>query len=946
MDQFRQIGEVLGSLKALMVMKDDIPINRKQCCLLHDIFSLAFETIAEEIRQNLRLEEKNIKWKALEHPMRELYWIFKEGEFYIRQCLDIRDWWGKSITLHQSKDCVEFHIHNLLCCFPIVIEAIEAAGEISGLDHDDMQKRRQMLMKKYDWEWNDPKLFQWKYGKQYLVPREICSRLDSAWREDRWLLLETIREKKSLLPTTLAKHEQRLGDLLLKKLNGTEPFKEKLLPSWILLGAKDYHVKRRLGSGANHFKEIHWLGESFALRHFFGEIEPLNSEISLVLSLSHPNIVQYLCGFYDEEKKEGFLVMELMNKNLCTHIKENCGQRKRNPFSLPVAIDIMLQIARGMEYLHSWKIYHGSLNPDNILLKARNSSTEGYFYAKITGFGLISIKNYTSRISANQNGTNPGIWYAPEVLAEQEQSGSKYSLKYTEKADVYSFGMLCFEILTGKTPFEEGHLQEDKMSRNIQAGGRPLFPYTTPKYLANLTKKCWQTDPIYRPSFSSICRILRYIKKCLVINPDHGQPECPPPLVDFCDIEAGYSKKFPREGSPDLALVSQIPFQMFAYRLVEKEKSSGSFKYKNWDLANEAASFFGDENGIATEDLFLAAMDQRSVCSDVHERKNLSRMGADQRSVCSEAPFRRKFSTTAADQRSVRSEMPWSKTDERSIGFETPERKTLLTTATYQRSTSLETPERRFLSTTAADQSSVDFEISEKRSLSTTAIDQRTVGLEIPEKKCLSTIAADQSSVISEIVERKTLPITEVDQKSVCSEILEKTTSSTTKSNQKPVYSQTLERKNSIKIRNDQKSVCSQIPEGKVLSPTEIDQKPICYEIPEKKVVSRKATDQRSVRSGIPQNNCLSKKILTEARTSKSPGTPKAYSPRSSLTRTPKGHSPRASPTRMPKGHSAKCAPKSLLNSCSHCSRINQESQLTMSPGRRRRENVSDSEIA
>uniref|UniRef100_A0A5B6ZSF4 Protein kinase domain-containing protein n=1 Tax=Davidia involucrata TaxID=16924 RepID=A0A5B6ZSF4_DAVIN len=910
MDQFRQVGEVLGSLKALMVLKDDISINGKQCCLLLEIFCLAFETIAEEIRQNLKLEEKNIKWKALEHPMRELHRIFKGGELYIRQCSDIRDWWGKAITLHQNKDCVEFHIHNLLCCFPIVIEAIEAAGEISGLDQDDMQKRRQMLMRKYDWDWNDPKLFQWRYGRQYLVPREICSRLDSAWREDRWLLLETIREKKSPVPATLAKHEQRLGDLLLKKLNvSAEPFNEKLLPSWILIGAKDYHVKRRLGSGANHFKEIHWLGESFALRHFFGEIEPLNNEISLVLSLSHPNIMQYLCGFYDEERKEGFLVMELMNKNLGTHVKENCGQRKRIPFSLPVAVDVMLQIARGMEYLHSRKIYHGNLNPSNILLKARNSSTEGYFYAKITGFGLISVKNYTSRNSSNQNGANPGIWYAPEVLAEQEHPGSKYSSKYTEKADVYSFGMLCFEILTGKIPFEEGHLQEDKMGRNIRAGERPLFPFTTLKYLANLTKKCWQTNPIHRPGFSSICRILRYIKKCLVINPDLGGPESPPQLVDFCDIEAGYSKKFPGEGRLDLAPVSQIPFEMFSYRLVEKEKISGSFKDKSWDLAHESASMFGDENGIATEDVFLAAIDQRSVCSEVQDRKTSSRMGADQRSVCSEAPFRR------TDQGSLRSEIPWRKIYQRSIGFETPERKTLLRTATYQTLTGSETPERKFLSTTSAEQSSNDSEISEKKSS--------------------STIAANQSSVISEIAERKTLPITAVDQTSVCSEIREKTTtSSTTKSDQKSVCSEIPEKKTLIKAASDPKSICSQIPEGKVLPPIAKDQRPVCYEIPEKKVVSRKAaTNERPVGSEIPEKNVLCKKKLTDAKTSKGPGTPKGYSPRSS-------------PTRTPKGHIAKSSPRSPLNPCARCSRIHQESRLTMSPSRRRRDHIADSEMA
>jgi serine/threonine protein kinase len=81
------------------------------------------------------------------------------------------------------------------------------------------------------------------------------------------------------------------------------------------------------------------------LRHFFGDIEPLIPEISSLLSLSHPNILHFLCGFTDEENKECFLVMELMTRDLCCYIRETCGLRKRIPFPLPIAVDLMLQIA-------------------------------------------------------------------------------------------------------------------------------------------------------------------------------------------------------------------------------------------------------------------------------------------------------------------------------------------------------------------------------------------------------------------------------------------------------------------------------------------------------------------------------------------------------------------------------------------------------------------------
>ncbi|KAJ8768505.1 hypothetical protein K2173_022599 [Erythroxylum novogranatense] len=642
MEQFRQIGEVLGSLKALMVLQDDIQINQRQCCLLLDISTLAFTTIGEEIKLNLKLEEKNTKWKPLEEPLRELYRILKEVELYVRRCLDHKDWWGKVVYLHQNKDSVEFHIHNLLNHFPAVIEAIETAGEISGLDRQEMQRKRIMLAKKYDRCWTDPKLFQTRFGKQYLIPREICSKIETAISEDRWLLIEAIKQKKNT--GSLTKNENRLGDLLLKKLNGQELVNGKLAPSSILIGGEDYQVRRRLGGGSQ-FKEIQWLGEGFALRHFFENIEPLRSEISTLLSLSHPNIVQYLCGFSDEENKECFLVMELMVKDLYSHMKESSSPRRRILFPLPVVVDIMLQVARGMEYLHSRKVCHGDLNPSNVYIKPRKAS-EGYFHVKVSGFGLTSVENHPSHYSStNQNAVDPCIWHAPEVLAEKQQAGKSTICKYTEKADVYSFGMLCFELLTGKLPFEDGHLQGDlsQMIKNIRAGERPLFPFLSPKYLVNLTKKCWHTDPSYRPSFSSICRVLRYVKKFLAMNPVDDQPDMKSPPVDYSDLEVGFLKKFPGESSSESTSMSQIPFQMFVYKLVEREKTALTIKFKNSESASEGASNGWDENNSFFEDPILLATDvapdTKAVCFDVKSVCPVfseMKMPSDLRSVRSE----------------------------------------------------------------------------------------------------------------------------------------------------------------------------------------------------------------------------------------------------------------------------------------------------------------------
>jgi serine/threonine protein kinase len=77
-------------------------------------------------------------------------------------------------------------------------------------------------------------------------------------------------------------------------------------------------------------------------------------EISAMSKLLHPNLLQAISSFVDKGRNECCLVTELMPKDLRSFINENSSPRKRIPFSLPRAIDIMLQIARGVEYLHAY----------------------------------------------------------------------------------------------------------------------------------------------------------------------------------------------------------------------------------------------------------------------------------------------------------------------------------------------------------------------------------------------------------------------------------------------------------------------------------------------------------------------------------------------------------------------------------------------------------------
>ncbi|CAN1236238.1 Light-sensor Protein kinase [Linum grandiflorum] len=598
MEQFRRMGEQLGSLKALMLFRDNIEVNPRQCKLLLDICIAAYDVISDQILQSLKFEERQLKWRVLEQPLTEMCRVFKEVEGYIRQCLETTSsFWAKAVVFHQNRDSVEFHVHSLISTMPAVIEAIEIAGEFAGSDQEEIRTKRFIVSNKY--HKSDPKLFELKYSKQYLVSNDLASRFESAWLEDRWILMNRLRVMSSSSST---KQERKLADFMSKRIDGN--WNKGLLPCSVLVGSRDYQVKRRLGGGSQ-FKEIQWLGESFAVRHFFGNIDPMIPEIVQLSSLCHPNVLQLLCGFTDEDKKECFLVSELMGcRDIGSYIKEASGSRncRRLPFSLSVAVDLMLQIARGMEYLHSKKVYHGNLNPSNILIRTGPASS---LVVKVSGFGLSSLRD--------KNNNAPFIWSAPEILEEPDDS-------ITEKSDVYSFAMVCFEILTGKVPFEDSHLQGDRMARNIRAGERPLFPSQTPKFVANFTKRCWHPDPNSRPGFPTICRMLRYAKKFLLLtNQDSATPVAP--LLDYLEIDSKLQRRFESWDQNADRSISEVPFQMFSYKVMEMERmaksSTSASESSGSDVSGDEAAFVDVMDPFRSPD-----RNSSSACSSSHNNNN------------------------------------------------------------------------------------------------------------------------------------------------------------------------------------------------------------------------------------------------------------------------------------------------------------------------------------
>ncbi|RWW22747.1 hypothetical protein GW17_00013037 [Ensete ventricosum] len=171
-------------------------------------------------------------------------------------------------------------------------------------------------------------------------------------------------------------------------------------------------------------------------------------------------------------------------------------------FKLPVLIRVATDVSEGMNYLHQNNIIHRDLKSSNILIdenKASYNVTSRCIVIKFSSFcSLVSII-FNAQLIVHLTGTYR--WMAPEVIAHWP---------YDHKADVFSFGVVLWELLTSKLPYS--NLTPLQAAIGVVLKGlRPTIPANTHPRLAELIGKCWQQDPARRPEFSSILEILQRI---------------------------------------------------------------------------------------------------------------------------------------------------------------------------------------------------------------------------------------------------------------------------------------------------------------------------------------------------------------------------------------------------------------------------------------------------
>merc|ERR1712137_895100 len=230
-----------------------------------------------------------------------------------------------------------------------------------------------------------------------------------------------------------------------------------------------------------------YAGQTVAYKEFIEgavTMSEFRTEVALMSLLKHPCLVNIIGAGAGTDGP--FLVMEYVAKGDLYHILHESDSK--DPISDDKICAWAMDIACGMQYLHSLGIIHRDLKSLNILVTHDDR-------CKIIDYGASRVN-----VDTNMTGNIGTIsWMAPEMFAG---TGS-----YTEKVDVYSFAIVLYELVVREIPF----VGENSFSLPVQVakGVRPKIPKGVSKKWTKLLAQCWHDKPSKRPSFGKILDILQ-----------------------------------------------------------------------------------------------------------------------------------------------------------------------------------------------------------------------------------------------------------------------------------------------------------------------------------------------------------------------------------------------------------------------------------------------------
>ncbi|CAL8395119.1 unnamed protein product [Arctogadus glacialis] len=255
----------------------------------------------------------------------------------------------------------------------------------------------------------------------------------------------------------------------------------------------DIEVEEVVGRGAfGVVCRAKWKGKDVAIKTIESESErkAFIVELRQLSRVNHPNIVK----LYGSCNSPVCLVMEYAEGGSLYNVLH--GAEPLPFYTASHAMSWCFQCSQGVAYLHGMKpkaLIHRDLKPPNLLLVA------GGTVLKICDFGTAcDIQTHMT------NNKGSAAWMAPEVF-----EGSNYS----EKCDVFSWGIILWEVITRKKPFDEIGGPAFRIMWAVHNGTRPPLIKNLPMAIESLMTRCWSKDPTQRPSMEEIVKIMTHLMR-------------------------------------------------------------------------------------------------------------------------------------------------------------------------------------------------------------------------------------------------------------------------------------------------------------------------------------------------------------------------------------------------------------------------------------------------
>ncbi|XP_056177036.1 serine/threonine-protein kinase VIK-like [Syzygium oleosum] len=270
------------------------------------------------------------------------------------------------------------------------------------------------------------------------------------------------------------------------------------------------------GTTAEIYRAV-WRGLDVAVKCIFPDFFHTNQSGAAffaqeleTLSRQRHRFVLQLMGACIDPPERAWIVTEFLGSTLKEWLhgpgNRRTGERVEPLPPLGERLSLALEIAQAMEYLHEQKprVIHRDLKPSNIFL-------DDAMHVRVADFGHARFLADDELALTGETGTY--VYMAPEVIRCEP---------YDEKCDVYSFGVILNELVTGEHPYIETEFGPAQIAVEVAEGKlRPALPDDEDGHLEELVQLVclsWDQDPSIRPHFSSITRNLKVIKQTLTEN--------------------------------------------------------------------------------------------------------------------------------------------------------------------------------------------------------------------------------------------------------------------------------------------------------------------------------------------------------------------------------------------------------------------------------------------